>query len=145
MFLLKCHTQHQSDIVDVVVLPIHQDSVGLGQKVGQVDSHEGEAEHGDAHGGVGQRHLRTEHALSFPRHRRDSAKGQGGAHVGHVADRHKLTGGRQVKAVHSVLHAASDLAVAAAEVRHHQRGRSGRQDGGFKSPTHDGDHLACDS
>lgn len=66
MFLLKCRTQHQSDIVDVVDLPIHQDSVGLGQKVGQVDSHEGEAEDGDAHGGVGQRHLHTERSLSFP-------------------------------------------------------------------------------
>lgn len=51
-----------------------------------------------------------------------------GAHVGHVADRHELTGGCQVEAVHLVLHTASDLAVATAEVRHHERGRSGRHD-----------------
>lgn len=50
------------------------------------------------------------------------------AHAGHVADGHELTGGRQVEAVHLVLHAASDLAVAAAEVRHHERGRPGRHD-----------------
>lgn len=76
MFLLKFRAQLQSDVLHFLVLPIHQDSVGLGQKIGQVDSHEGEAEHGDAHGGVGQRHLHTEHALSFPRHCCDSTKGQ---------------------------------------------------------------------
>lgn len=51
-----------------------------------------------------------------------------GAHVGHVADGHELTGGCQVEAVHPVLHAASDLAVATAKVRHHERGGSGRHD-----------------
>lgn len=78
MFLLKIHTQLQSELLrlDFLVLPIRQDSVGLGQKIGQVDSHEREAEHGDAHGGVGQRHLHTEHALNLPHYRHDSANGQ---------------------------------------------------------------------
>ena len=50
--------------------------------------------------------------------------GMSGAHVGHVADCHELTGGCQVEAVHLVLHAASDLAVTTAKVRHHEGGRS---------------------
>lgn len=47
------------------------------------------------------------------------------AHFRHVADGHHVADGRQVEAVHFVLHAAGDLAVATAEVRHHQRRRPG--------------------
>lgn len=48
-----------------------------------------------------------------------------GAHLRHVADGHQVAGGRQVEAVHLVLHAAGDLAVATAKVGHHQRRRPG--------------------
>lgn len=130
--LIINHTQIKSTILwlDFLVLPVLQDSVGLCEKIDQIDSHEGEAEHGDAHGGVGQRDLHRR-CVKLPDHHTNWLRFStriSGAHVGHVADRHELTGGYQVEAVHLVLHAASDLAVATAEVRHHERGRSGRHD-----------------
>lgn len=53
------------------VLPHLQDTVGFCQKVGQVGSHERQAEHGDVHRSVAQRHLQRERRLvsvcvSFP-------------------------------------------------------------------------------
>ncbi|TNN62976.1 hypothetical protein EYF80_026785 [Liparis tanakae] len=54
-----------------------------------------------------------------------AARKQRRTHLGHVADGDVFAGGRQVEAVHFVLHAARDLTVATAEVCNHQRGRSG--------------------
>lgn len=49
-------------------------------------------------------------------------------HFGHVADRHQLTDGCQVEAVHLVLHTARYLTVTTAEVCNHAGGRSGDSD-----------------
>ncbi len=48
-------------------------------------------------------------------------------HVGHVTDRHKLTGSCQVEAVHFVLHAARYFTITATKICNHQRGRSETQ------------------
>lgn len=53
--------------------------------------------------------------------------GKKAAHLRHVAHGHQVADGRQVEAVHLILHAAGDLAVAAAEVRNHQRRRPRRE------------------
>lgn len=49
-------------------------------------------------------------------------------HFGHVADRHQLTDGCQVEAVHLVLHTACYLTVTTAEVCNHEGGRSGESE-----------------
>lgn len=49
-------------------------------------------------------------------------------HFGHVADRHQLTDGCQVEAVHLVLHTARYLTVTTSEVCDHEGGRPGESD-----------------
>lgn len=51
---------------------------------------------------------------------RASRRDGNATHFSHVADGHQLADGRQVEAVHLVLHAARYLAVATAEVCDHQ-------------------------
>lgn len=55
--------------------------------------------------------------------RPDEQTGEKATHFSHVADGHQLADGRQVEAVHLVLHAARYLTVATAEVCDHQRRR----------------------